>query len=198
MNNDDLTNNTIHVYTTSSPGGLTVSTSSVQQTLDVTNNKARYYADLAKKYKEETKDLRDDAKYYAEQNADVTMEYVNALETRLQRDIDSKQASGDYALNSAIPTNVSELTNDSQYVNSTQLGTAIDSVLPTQTGKIGKFLTTDGTAASWEDVPFRNIFEDVISDFPLTDAALHLKDGSLLQYGTYKSFIDVFIFFIIL
>ena len=36
----------------------------------------------------------------------------------------------------------------------------------------------------------RNIGEIVASTIPLTDAGLHLLDGSLLQYGSYKAFID--------
>ena len=36
----------------------------------------------------------------------------------------------------------------------------------------------------------RNIGEIVQSTIPLTDAGLHLLDGSLLQYGSYKAFID--------
>lgn len=36
----------------------------------------------------------------------------------------------------------------------------------------------------------RNIGEIAMSTLPLTDAGLHLLDGSLLQYGIYKDFID--------
>lgn len=36
----------------------------------------------------------------------------------------------------------------------------------------------------------RNIGEIVSSTIPLTDAGLHLLDGALLQYGSYKAFID--------
>ena len=46
----------------------------------------------------------------------------------------------------------------------------------------------------WEELSFgggsRNIGEIVASTTPLTDAGLHLLDGSKLQYGSYKSFID--------
>ena len=37
---------------------------------------------------------------------------------------------------------------------------------------------------------FRNIGETILSSIPLTDSGLHLLDGSLLQYGIYKEFID--------
>lgn len=90
--------------------------------------------------------------------------------------------------------------------------------LPSQTGQSGKFLTTDGTDASWGNLPVatastvgvvkpdnasirvdndgtisaicRNVGEVITSTLPLTDAGLHLLDGTLLQYGIYKEFID--------
>ena len=63
--------------------------------------------------------------------------------------------------------------------------------LPSQTGKAGLYLQTDGTDASWEGVPGRNIGEVVASTIPLTDAGLHLLDGSLIQgSGIYSAFVD--------
>ncbi len=93
--------------------------------IHVTNNRAKYYSELALKYKNEAKELRDSAKYYSEQNSDVTLAYVNSTAVSLQRAIDSKQDLGDYALSSDIPQNVSELTNDSQYINDTELQAAV-------------------------------------------------------------------------
>lgn len=93
--------------------------------IHVTNNRAKYYSELALKYKNEAKELRDSAKYYSEQNSDVTLAYVNSTAVSLQRAIDSKQDLGDYALSSDIPQNVSELTNDSQYINDTELQSAV-------------------------------------------------------------------------
>ena len=62
--------------------------------------------------------------------------------------------------------------------------------LPSQTGQAGKFLTTNGTDASWADVSTRNIGEIVQSTIPLTDAGLHLLDGALLQgSGAYGDFV---------
>lgn len=48
---------------------------------------------------------------------------------------------------------------------------------------------------AWEKVKMggasgRNVGEIITSTLPLTDAGLHLLDGSLLQYGIYKEFID--------
>ena len=62
--------------------------------------------------------------------------------------------------------------------------------LPSQTGNANKFLTTDGTDASWAAVPTRNIGEIVESTIPLTDAGLHLLDGALIQgSGIYSAFV---------
>lgn len=62
--------------------------------------------------------------------------------------------------------------------------------LPSQTGNANKFLTTDGTDASWSAVPTRNIGEIISSTIPLTDAGLHLLDGSLIQGdGIYSAFV---------
>ena len=66
--------------------------------------------------------------------------------------------------------------------------------LPSQAGNAGKYLSTNGTTASWEEVPapsFRNIGEIVASTIPLTDAGLHLLDGSLISgSGSYSAFVD--------
>ena len=63
--------------------------------------------------------------------------------------------------------------------------------LPSQTGNAGKVLTTDGTTASWQPAQTRNIGEIVQSAIPLTDAGLHLLDGSLLPSGgVYDGFVQ--------
>lgn len=60
-----------------------------------------------------------------------------------------------------------------------------------QNGNINHALTD---ADYWEEVNLggssRNVGEIISSTLPLTDAGLHLLDGSLLQYGIYKEFID--------
>lgn len=60
-----------------------------------------------------------------------------------------------------------------------------------QDNNIGKNPITESTY--WEEFSSgnsRNIGEIVASTIPLTDAGLHLLDGSLLQYGSYQAFID--------
>ena len=91
--------------------------------------------------------------------------------------------------------------------------------LPSQTGQSGKFLTTDGTDASWGNLPVatastvgvvkpdnasirvdndgtisaicRNVGEIFPALLPVTDAGAHLLDGSLiLGGGIYQGFVD--------
>ena len=65
--------------------------------------------------------------------------------------------------------------------------------LPSQSGQSGKFLTTNGSVTSWSDIQSgssRNIGEIVTSTVPLTDAGLHLLDGSLISgSGSYADFV---------
>jgi len=95
-----------------------VSGSETRNAIDVTNNKARYYAEIAEAYKNEAKEFRDSAQYYAEQNSDVTMSYIDELEVRLQDSINSKQDSGNYALESDIPEKLSDLEIDADFLSS--------------------------------------------------------------------------------
>jgi hypothetical protein len=71
---------------------ICVSSASTSNAINITNNKARYYAELAEMYKNEAQEFRDSAQYYAEQNSDVTMEYVNQQDDALENLIDGKQS----------------------------------------------------------------------------------------------------------
>lgn len=69
--------------------------------------------------------------------------------------------------------------------NGTNASWAQVDALPSQTGQAGKFLTTDGSLASWAQVDVnavsRNIGEIIQSTIPLSDAGLHLLDGALIN-----------------
>ena len=67
----------------------------------------------------------------------------------------------------------------------TEVDTKIDAKdsLPSQEGNSGKFLTTDGSVAKWEDISGLVFGSTVFSLIPLTEAGLHLLDGSLLNVG---------------
>ena len=108
-------NNSVKICTNPPEGDYTLSLSNTKQAIALTNNRARYYAELAEKYKNEAKEHRDNAQYYAEQNSDVTFGYINTIKSELIAQIDTKQNAGDYALKGELPTKVSELYNDSNF-----------------------------------------------------------------------------------
>lgn len=67
----------------------------------------------------------------------------------------------------------------------TEVDTKIDAKdsLPSQEGNSGKFLTTDGSVAKWENISGLVFGSTIFSLIPLTEAGLHLLDGSLLNVG---------------
>lgn len=170
-------NNKIKVYTSSLGGNLTISVSGMKQTIEATNNRARYYAEQSLKYRDEAKKFAENAQYYAEQNADISTDDLINLKAELLREIETKQDTGDYALREELPVNITELNNDANYVNQTQL---LEKV-PEQTGHSGKVLTTDGQKSSWVDINTYKLF-----DYKLSDHILSYEEskGWALQ-GTY-------------
>lgn len=157
----ELHQNKIKVYTTSSNAELYISTPSTKQNIEATNNRAQYFADMAKKFRDEAKEYRDNAKYYSEQNTNVTMEYLDGIKQSLESQIAEKQDSGDYALNSDIPTKVSELVNDSGYVNQTELAAKQDKLTA------GDNITIENNVISAKSFGF-NLFDTRVLDHVLT------------------------------
>lgn len=166
-----------------------VSGAETKKVIEVSNNKSKYYAELAETYKNKAKEYCDTARYYAEQNSDVSMNYIDTLETTLRNLINTKQDAGNYALASAIPTATSDLTNDSGYITSSTLS-GYQTVLVSGTSI--KTVNNDSLLGSGNiDISMRNIGEIVTSTMPLTDAGLHLLDGTLLSGdGSYAQFVD--------
>ena len=159
----------INVYTASFSNGLKVSSNDVKQVISATNNRAQLYAEQSKKYRDEAKEHRDNAKYYAEQNSDVTLDYISNVQLNLEQKIASKQPIGNYALIEEIPKSVGSLINDANYVDALSLKEAVDEVrLPEQSEQGGKFLKTDGTSCHWATVNGFNLFDTKISDKILT------------------------------
>lgn len=99
-------------------GELSVSFNNTRKSIEVTNNRAKYYSDLASQYKDEARELMELAKFYAEQNSDVTMSNIKDLEVSLLAQIAQKQEVGDYALKSEIPVDNNQLTNGAGYITS--------------------------------------------------------------------------------
>lgn len=88
------------------------------------------------------------------------------------------------------------------YVNTSEIADSVqtlDDKFTEQIGDLTDLTTEDKTnlvaaineaASTGGDGGGRNVGEIITSTLPLTDAGLHLLDGSLLQYGIYKEFID--------
>ena len=149
--------NSAKIKTGTSSGEIKISINNSKQIISATNNRAKYYAELAEKYKNEAKEHRDNAQYYAEKNSDVTFEYIDSVKEDLETKISTKQNLGDYALKSEIPIKVSELTNDMDF-------TTFDAVIPEQIGNEQKVLCTNGKNLFWETNSSYNLFDIKLSD----------------------------------
>lgn len=175
-------NNKIKIYTTSGGAELNISAPSVKQVVSATNNRAQFFAEQAKAYRDEAKEFMNNAKYYAEKNSDVSFEYINNVKVGLENKISQKQDIGDYALRTEIPVALSELENDSNYVNEIDLVVAIDDVkLPSQENNGGGFLMTNGETEQWVGITAFQFFDTKITDYKLSNEELL---GWALQ-GTY-------------
>lgn len=175
--------NQIKVHVQNSTGGLHISAPSVKQAISATNNRAQYFADLAKKYKDEAKKFRDDALYYAQQNSDVTVEYVESIRMALENEINEQCINIKTEMQTKIPTDVSELNNDVPYIKKNDFDKAVNDLeLPSQSNCEGMFLYTDGEKESWKEFPSSFCLFDVsIKDHILT---YEESKGWALQ-GTY-------------
>ena len=88
----------------------------------------------------------------------------------------------------SIPTATSDLTNDSGFITSipTATSSSLGIVQPDNTT-----ITIDSNGVISSNVASRNVGEVITSTLPLTDAGLHLLDGSLIQGGgMYQGFVD--------
>ena len=115
----------IKVQSASLTNTMQISIGNSEYAVSVTNNRAQYYSEQAKKYRDEAKTSRDEAKYYAEQNSNVTLEYIEGIKNSLVQQINTKQIQGDYALSSDIPLKISSLENDSKFVTIAELNQSI-------------------------------------------------------------------------
>ena len=139
MNNENI----VKVSAVSNNKELSISTPSLKEIISVTNNRAQYFAEQALKFRNESKIFRDETKSYLDNATGATLEYVNEVKDLLNSKIETvesrvlnldsivetKQDSGNYALSEDIPTCVSALENDLNYVDKTQLETSISQSL---------------------------------------------------------------------
>jgi gas vesicle protein len=157
--------NEIKVYTTSNGAELNISAPSTKQVISATNNRAQYYAEQAKKYRDEAKMHKENAQYYAEQNSDVTFEYIDDIKNSLEDKINEKQEAGNYALKEELPTLVSELENDANYVNDSTFNLAVEELkLPEKEGFSGCFLRTNGEECHWAGINSFQLFDTKLTD----------------------------------
>lgn len=123
-------------------------------------------------------------------NNQVT-ESINNLKTSLESQIELKQDKGDYALNSDIPTKVSELQNDSQFVTETALTdglapkankTYVDEQLATKQ-PVGDYATTSDLALKADKSTVNTLQEQVTSN----TSAIATKQDKLVSGTNIKT-----------
>ncbi len=68
MEQDKKIFNNVSLSHAGSTSGMYLSVPNLDCVVEVNNNRAEYFSDLSRKYKEEAKEFRDSAKMYAEQN----------------------------------------------------------------------------------------------------------------------------------
>ena len=180
-------NNKITINTGANGGSLEIAIPNSAQAITATNNRAQYFASQAQKYRDEAKNLYDLTKYYAEQNSDVTVEYVTNIKRALELEIAKKQNAGNYLLTKDLPTKVSKFENDANYVNQSEMAEAVN-ILPEKTGNSGMFLKTDGTNLSWAKTYHPPLLSYFWSEHKLNDIALLLANTFSWQSGaTYSN-----------
>lgn len=185
MNKKDNNRIDLNADTYSLGAGLSIhSKDDIKKTITITNNRAHYFANQAKKYRDEAKIHCENAKQYAEANSNVTYEQLIDLRVVLESQINTKQDAGDYALTESIPVNVSELENDSNYVTESEMNTAVDNVLPDIPNDGQKFLATDGNTLDWVSIHRELMFALKPFDHVLTFE--ESKGYSMLGSWVYK------------
>ncbi len=166
MNKDNMP---LNGDTYSLGSGLSIYTKEdIKNSIKITNNRAHYFANLAKKFRDEAKIHCENAKHYAEENSNVTYDQMIDLRNVLESEINKKQEVGDYALRKDLPVNVSELANDSKYVTKTEMDTAVDSVLPSQEGLSDSVLIANGGTLSWRSFASEPLFSLKLFDHILS------------------------------
>ncbi len=90
------------------------------------------------------------------------------MQAELERKIDTKQIQGNYALLTDLPVSMSELENDAEYVNQSEMESSILEAVPEQTGKSGMFLKTNGENTEWVSMLNFSLFDVVQKDHILS------------------------------
>lgn len=156
----------LYADTTSSESGVYGCVPDHANTISVTNNFVEKIEREAKELLDEAKTLQKNAVEIVRQNSNVTNEYIEEIKEALLDEIDLKQDAGDYPLRSEIPTCVSDLNNDLDFVEEEDFQTVINEIkLPEQTGFEGKFLRTNGNQPYWNET-------DALTTTQITDCII--------------------------
>lgn len=145
----------------------------IKNVIKITNNKAEAAAKRAAISAKKSKESSELSEYYSQQNANLTQGELEKLENKLEAKINAKQDCGDYALNNDLPTKVSQLENNMNYVTQQEMQAAHNEIieelsLPDMTGNSGKVLFTDGENPSWKKIHCANLFETRLFDHVLS------------------------------
>lgn len=156
------------------------SPSGLKNTLNVINNRAQYFAKIAQTCLEEVRTLLAQVREYAAQNTNVTVEYVTNKIAELRNIIET--ALDNYLLKSNLNSELTAFGTTAQYVNSTQLSTAIAGVIPSQANNGDKLLSTDGSNLQWVPVHHDYSIFDII---PKDHILSYSETKGFAQLGSY-------------
>ena len=152
----------------------------LRNTIQVINNRAQYFADIAKNCLEEVRIILAQVREYAAQNTNVTVEFVTNKIAELRNIIETNL--NNYLLKSNLNTELVNFGTNAQYVNETRLATAMDSVIPSQENNENKLLSTDGEDLCWVPVHHDfSIFDIVPKDHILS----YSETKGFAQLGSY-------------
>ena len=152
----------------------------LRNTIQVINNRAQYFADIAKNCLEEVRTILAQVREYAAQNTNVTVEFVTNKIAELRNIIETNL--NNYLLKSNLNTELVNFGTNAQYVNETRLATAINAVIPSQENNENKLLSTDGEDLCWVPVHHDfSIFDIVPKDHILS----YSETKGFAQLGSY-------------
>ncbi|MCQ2754404.1 MAG: hypothetical protein MJ231_05070, partial [bacterium] len=130
-------------------GNLQIIPNNSSQIISATNNRAQYFAEQAKKYKEDACNYMLTAKEYAESNADISQNDLDELSDNIINIINGKE--------SLLAQDIDNIEGVIQNITPEAL-----------VGKSGLYLTTDGESLSWGNVVEYSEYSQAIGDLGST------------------------------
>lgn len=189
----------VQISTNNSNNNISVSTPNNTVSVSMTDSTAKYYSNLAEKSANNAQN--------SAQSAEVSAEVAKTYSKNLQPDwIESDTNSSAYIKNkpNVIYTSGDGISVENNVISNTNTSATwgnINGTLSNQTDLQNTITNlSDKDLSNISDiakevikqnaVSSHNIGEVVTSTIPLTDAGLHLLDGSLIEYGSYSAFVD--------